>query len=392
MVNQKNKNPNSIFIWPSSFHPVSGGVQTVAIEIGKFLLKNKWKVKYITNRYPRKLEKNETINSMQIHRFTFLHSPLKYLKSFRIDLVFAWILYKPITCIKLILLFSKIRPNTVNLHFLDNQVFEIFLLKKIFDFKLIISFHGNDIEKISTISTKSFRLFFIGQLLNQAELITGCSNYITNKIAFTFPNLKSEKLTILYNGVGKEFLNTPLKYNKDDYFFSAARNVPVKGLDLIFSLSKRYKQHSFIVAGDGFKRVNNKSNIILLGLVESSEIMRNMINCSMVIIPSRSEAFGIVVAEALCCGSPIVATNVGGIPEVMELAKSSLNQNEICIFDYWVKLVEPSVTSLINGINDIAGSSIPIENYLEIIPKVRKQFSWDKRLNAYHESLLCLSS
>jgi len=392
LVKQKNKNKNSIFIWSSSFHPVSGGLQTVAMELGKYLLKNKWKVTFIANRYPRKLHKNETINRMQIHRYTFLHSPLNYLKSYRIDLVFGWMFYKPITCIKLILLFIRIRPNTVNLHFLDNQVFEIFLLKKIFDFKLVISFHGNDIEKLNTNSTKSFRLLLIEKLLNEAELITGCSNYIIKKIAFTFPNLKSEKLTVLYNGVGKEFLNLPLNSKKDDYFFSAARNVPVKGLDLVFSLSKIYKQHSFKIAGEGYKRVNGKSNILLLGLVEPSEIMRNMINCSMVIIPSRSEAFGIIVAEALCCGSPIVATNVGGIPEVMELAKSSLNQNEICIFNHWVKLVEPSVTSLIDGVDDILKSSIPIENYIEIIPKVQRQFFWEKRLNKYHKSLLSMNS
>ena len=392
MVKQKIKNQDSIFIWPSSFYPVSGGVQTVAMEIGKFLQNNKWNVTFITNRYPRQLDKKETINSMHIHRFTFLHSPLNYFKSCRFDLVLAWIFYKPITSIKLILLFLKMRPNIVHIHFLDNQVLEILLLKKIFDFKLIISFHGNDIEKLSLISMKSFRFFLIRQLLNKAGLITGCSNYIIKKVEYIFPEINLEKLTILYNGVGKEYQNHPLQKKKDDYFFTAARNVPVKGLDLLFSLAKTFKQHSFKVAGKGYKKVDDKSNIIVLGSIESSEIMKNMINCSMMIIPSRSEAFGIVIAEALCCGSPIVATNVGGIPEVIELAKSSLTQDEISIFNHWVKLVEPSVTSLIDGINDILKSSIPIENYLEIIPKFQKQFCWDKRLKKYHKSLFALTS
>ena len=112
-----------------------------------------------------------------------------------------------------------------------------------------------------------------------------------------------------------------------------------------------------------------------------------MINCSMVIIPSRSEAFGIVVAEALCCGSPIVATNVGGIPEVIELAKISLNEDELYVFNHWVKLVEPSVKSLNDGINDILRNSSQIENYIKIVPKIQKQFGWKKRLSKYYESL-----
>ena len=387
MVKQKIKNQNSVLIWPSSFHPVSGGVQTVAMEIGKFFKKSKWSVIFITNRYPRKLDKNEKIDSMQIHRFTFLHSPLNYLKSFRFDLLFAWILYKPITCIKLILLFSKIRPNIVHLHFLDNQVLETLLLKIIFDFKLVISFHGNDIEKLNDSSMTLFRSFLIRKLLFKAELITGCSEYITNKVANTFPNIKSEKLIILYNGVKNEFLNPPLKEKKDNYFFSAARNDPVKGLDLVSPLSKTFKKYSFKVAGEGHKNISNNPNMIFLGLIGPMEIIRNMINCSMVIIPSRSEAFGIVVAEALCCGSPIVATNVGGIPEVIELAKISLNEDELYVFNHWVKLVEPSVKSLNDGINDILRNSSQIENYIKIVPKIQKQFGWEKRLSKYYESL-----
>lgn len=43
-----------------------------------------------------------------------------------------------------------------------------------------------------------------------------------------------------------------------------------------------------------------------------------------VIVPSRSESFGLVAAEAQACGTPVVASNTGGLPYVVDASKSGL--------------------------------------------------------------------
>jgi glycosyltransferase involved in cell wall biosynthesis len=42
------------------------------------------------------------------------------------------------------------------------------------------------------------------------------------------------------------------------------------------------------------------------------------------VLPSREEAFGIVLIEAMACKAPVVACKVGGIPEVIEHGQSGL--------------------------------------------------------------------
>ena len=101
MDKPKYKNTNSIIIWPSSFVPVSGGMQIAARDIGQFLKKNNWNVRYITNRYPKTLDKKDVLNGIEIHRLIFLHSPINYLKFLRFDLLLGWLFFKPITLIKL---------------------------------------------------------------------------------------------------------------------------------------------------------------------------------------------------------------------------------------------------------------------------------------------------
>jgi D-inositol-3-phosphate glycosyltransferase len=43
-----------------------------------------------------------------------------------------------------------------------------------------------------------------------------------------------------------------------------------------------------------------------------------------VIVPSRSESFGLVAAEAQACGTPVVAANTGGLPYVVDASESGL--------------------------------------------------------------------
>ena len=236
----------------------------------------------------------------------------------------------------------------------------------------------------------SIKYHFYNYLFKPAIYITGCSQYLIDQFHILFPHLNRNKCIIVHNGVNKKFGSEPLCIDKDDYIFTAARFVPKKGLELLIKATRQVTNKQLLIAGgddndflnSGFKKMKD---IILLGPIPQTEMAKFYTKSKLTVIPSKKEPYGIVVAEALCCGSPIVATNVGGIPEVITLAREKLNLMEKRIFDSWVK---PNVDSIQNGIDSILRNNSSIKDYLSLVTQFQSQFLWIKRLELFYRLLI----
>lgn len=98
---------------------------------------------------------------------------------------------------------------------------------------------------------------------------------------------------------------------------------------LIEAMSEIVKERNDVlcyIGGSGEYRKNLESLIheygvedfvFLLGIVSDEDVTLRMNACDLFVLPSLSESFGIVNIEALACGKPVVASNVGGIPEII---------------------------------------------------------------------------
>ena len=108
--------------------------------------------------------------------------------------------------------------------------------------------------------------------------------------------------------------------------------LPVKGVDrlpkIFQALNETLDSFTVILMGSGplktalqagFEQVGLKDRVCFLGQLSPIEVADVMRTLSVLVLPSRSEAFGCVIKEAQACGVPVVGTRVGGIPSSVGL-------------------------------------------------------------------------
>lgn len=115
--------------------------------------------------------------------------------------------------------------------------------------------------------------------------------------------------------------------------------VPVKGADVLIdafaALVRRGAADRLVFVGSGplaaslyalAERQDDvgadgarpSERITLTGALSQEAVARHMAAADVLALPSRSEGLGTVLLEAMACGTPCVASNVGGIPEILD--------------------------------------------------------------------------
>jgi glycosyltransferase involved in cell wall biosynthesis len=113
--------------------------------------------------------------------------------------------------------------------------------------------------------------------------------------------------------------------------FCVGRFDPVKGQDILLrafhKLHAEFPQLRLVLAGDGplrgaCERLAQDLGIAavcdFLGNISHDEVLQQIQRAAICIVPSRSDNCPLTVIEALACGKPLVAAQVGGIPELLD--------------------------------------------------------------------------
>ena len=185
------------------------------------------------------------------------------------------------------------------------------------------------------------------RILRNVDLVLCVSNYIRSRIIGTYPEFRKRCITV-YNGIDTgvfcpkgrtSALKVRRKYNIGDskMILYVGRLVPDKGVHILLEamkqVVKKYPDAKLVICGSSWFGRNSKTpyqrlleekgsaiagNVVFTGYVDHAYIPGLYSAADVFVCPSVwNEPFALVSLEAMSCGTPVVITKVGGIPEAV---------------------------------------------------------------------------
>lgn len=214
-----------------------------------------------------------------------------------------------------------------------------YFIAKCLRIPIVIQVLGSDIN----IYTKTIlRRKLIAYVLKRCSKVLSVSQELKNRIAQI--GVPVDKVRVVNNGVNQSLFSpmdrtlarNSLKLPQETRIILYVGNlVPVKGIDGLVSaygaVASEATNSLLIIIGDGFlkksvlkkvKDLNLEGRVILCGKRPHNEIPAWMNASDLLCLPSLNEGSPNVILEAMACGVPIVATRVGGIPEMVRSYKN----------------------------------------------------------------------
>jgi glycosyltransferase involved in cell wall biosynthesis len=201
--------------------------------------------------------------------------------------------------------------------------------------KYVVTYHGSDIH------TFSKKRYWLRRPLLMSLRAAEVNIFVSNALLADARSLGYDKdnSIVIYNGVDKERFRRnsgsgmpqgfgiPADFFDGSFVIGYVGNMSwVKGADYLPEicngiLSKNPKV-KFLFAGDGeyledIRSAIPKEKVLWLGSVDSDVITELMPMLDVLILPSRNEGLPLVLLEALASGVHVVASSVGGVPEVL---------------------------------------------------------------------------
>lgn len=141
--------------------------------------------------------------------------------------------------------------------------------------------------------------------------------------------LKKINQTVIYNGIspqsGTMDSRVKLPFGKINLLF-VGRFDPQKGLDILLEAVKSCHRQDLhltvigdnVIGGKMEIKKRNTDRVTFLGWIPHDKLASYYSACDVVVMPSRWEAFGLVAIEAMKYGRPLIVSNQGALPELVE--------------------------------------------------------------------------
>jgi len=310
-------------------YPTFGGSGIVATELGKALSKKGHEIHFITYSEPVRL--GELRKNIFYHEVRTSDYPL-----------FKFTPYEQVLTSKLVDVVKFERLDLLHVHYAIPHASAAYMAQQILkdqgvEIPFVTTLHGTDITLVG--KDPSFEPV-INFSINKSNRVTAVSENL-KKETFELFDIKNN-IEVIPNFIClKEY-----KMDNNDYYkkrfapnnekvichVSNFRKVKrIEDVIIAFEGISKEIDVKLLLVGDGPERArleqisrNSKfsKNIFFLGSLKSTKEVLNI--SDLFILPSSKESFGLSALEAMACGVPVIASDSGGIPEVISHGKSGL--------------------------------------------------------------------
>ena len=293
-----------------------GGVETHVLELSRTLVEKGHEVVVLTSNVPKSVE-CERLNGIEVHRFPALNIPYVPLMSFlkkKISSYDADVFHSHCPAPFFSHAFIGVHPHVVTYH-CDVHIPRSFMRMP------IPRFIGSGLEWAHD------RFYAAKILMDCDEIITTTDSYARTSAA-----LKDMDYRVIPNAIRIEHFNEG-RVKRDPIVLFVGRIAASKGLNyLIHAVPKVLEEIPdvrFMIAGEGEEKENLiqltkecgvEDHVSFMGFIPSEALEDIYQRAGVLVLPSisRLEAFGIVLLEAMACATPVIATRMPGVMDVVD--------------------------------------------------------------------------
>jgi glycogen(starch) synthase len=317
--------PVNVALFPSAFFPHFGGVEELTRQLALSLKSKGHEVLIMTNQWPRSLSNTDIVSGLDVMRYPFR----TYEGSAKQRLVCLLTKSKIQRSLESVL--SRHQIDVIHVQCLSSNTWYAVSAGKRLGIPVVLTAQGEltmdagEIYKRPTVVNKNLKYY-----LETADWVTGCSRRTLDDVFHHVGMPVKANASVVWNGVDTREFVVALPYvHERPYILAIGRAVPQKGFDvLLHALSiLGVAAPDLLVVGAGAEMTNLQTmcsefgldkRVTFYGKADRSQVPSLFRGARYVVLPSvADEGLPVVTAEASAAGKAIIATDVGGVTDIV---------------------------------------------------------------------------
>lgn len=339
-----------LLIAASYYPPAIGGLERYASEMAKVAQQANYEVVVVCSGEGKSIVK-ESSDGVSIYRlptqFKLLNTPINL----------RW--YGMIRNI-----IADEAPDIINVHMPVPFLADLAVLAAK-NIPSIVTYHSGSMKKRNLGADRLidfYEWFILPITLRKANRIISSSEFVRN----TFLKRYQSKSVSISPGVDvSKFTRRSTPPDDNKIIFVGNFSYTWKGLDYLREAIKLLPFAHLVVVGTGTPIACLRTEY--LGVLQGDELVKEIQSSRILVLPSinNAESFGMVLIEAMACGVPVIGSNIGGIPDVINDQEDGL-------------LVEPrNVSSLVTALTRLIEDPLLADHLSETaFRKVVNGYTW----------------